>query len=394
MMRRMSIKEEILLMSRTKNLAARIREIRNQLKDEYLQDHSKPWVIGYSAGKDSSLLLHLTVEMVLSISPDQRKRSVHVLSNDTLVESPIFQAWVDKSLSAIQAGMAALGLPISVIKTHPDEDNTFWVNLLGRGYPAPNRNFRWCTDRMKIRPTTKFIQDSVSEAGEVILLLGVRKAESAARSARINNYTDSGPNLRLNKHNDISGCLIFRPLIDLTDNDVWCLLLDSRPPWGGTYEELFSLYRNAKGGECPFVLGDDDTPSCGSNSARFGCWTCTVVEKDNSINGFIDTGFEYLTPLASFRERIKSLSNSPNHRSTIRRNGQPGLGPLTIDTRRMLVKELLAIQSQTGMPLISSQELRMIEDHWNKDESMSIIRELDRMFQTVEGEKREKTALL
>lgn len=371
-------------MSGLSDLPARIKDIKLQIKEEYLENHCKPWVIGFSAGKDSTLLLHLVTEAILSIAPDQRSRPVFVLSNDTLVESPVFQAWVDSTIERVKDGVSALRLPITVVKTSPADDSTFWVNLLGRGYPAPNRTFRWCTDRMKIRPTTKFIYDQIDAAGEVIILLGVRKAESDARSGRINSYQRRSESKRLYPHEDILKCFVFAPLADLSGEDVWHVLLSSRPPWGGDYRELVTLYRNGSGGECPFVIGEKDAPGCGTSSARFGCWTCTVVDKDGSLTGLIDAGFDYLEPLADFRERIKTVSADPECRSKIRRNGQPGLGPLTFEARKMLLSELIEIQSITGLSLISEHEIRLIEEQWNRDQSDLIVREVVELVQISE----------
>jgi DNA sulfur modification protein DndC len=365
----------------TEDLPDRLRQIRRTIRDEYLQPHQMPWILGFSGGKDSTLLLQLVIESILTISPELRSRKVYVLSNDTLVESPVYQSLVVKTLDLIEEGIAALGLPLEVVRTHPEEDSSFWVNLLGRGYPAPNRNFRWCTDRMKIRPTTRFIHDKVSAAGEVILLLGVRRAESAARAQRIQAYSAGGREERLNRHNDVKGCMVFRPIVDLTNDDVWHILLNVRAPWGGSHRELVTLYRNANGGECPFVLSEDDAPSCGSSSARFGCWTCTVVDKDGSLSGLIDSGFEYLEPLSEFRERLKAVSNSPEYRSKIRRSGQPGLGPLTLEARKMLLNELLGVQEQTRMALISDHEVRLIQDWWGRDETTAVLREMDQLIQ-------------
>jgi DNA sulfur modification protein DndC len=373
-------------MSDIAELPAKLRAIRKDIKDEYLQPHALPWILGFSGGKDSTLLLQLVVETLLAIPPDQRTRKVYVLSNDTLVESPVYQSAVLKTLDHVAEGVAALKLPVEVVKTHPEDDWSFWVNLLGRGYPAPNRNFRWCTDRMKIRPTTKFIRDQVSAAHEVILLLGVRRAESQSRAKRIDGY-DQQSDGRLNPHNDIKDCLIYRPIVDLSNEDVWHILMNVRAPWGGDHRELVTLYRNAQGGECPFVLGDDDTPSCGSSSARFGCWTCTVVEKDNSLAGLIDSGFEYLEPLAAFRDRLKAVSENPQYRSKVRRNGQPGLGPLTIEAREMLLRELLDVQAQTGMTLVSTHEVRLIRDWWGRDESTAVVRDMERLVKLSIGGK-------
>ena len=67
------------------------------------------------------------------------------------------------------------GMPFEAHKVVPELKDTFWVNLLGRGYPAPSTKFRWCTDRMKIQPANKFILDRVTEFGEVVMVLGARR---------------------------------------------------------------------------------------------------------------------------------------------------------------------------------------------------------------------------
>ena len=367
-------------------LPDKVAAIRRELREEYTQPHDRPWIVGFSGGKDSTLLLHLVVEMLLSLPPDQRHRRVYVLSNDTKVESPVYQAQVERVLDRIREGTAALDVPVEVVQTGPDPKSSFWVNLLGRGYPAPNRNFRWCTDRMKIRPTTRFIREQVSATGEVILLLGVRRAESQARSQRMDRYADKAGG-RLSPHNDIANCLIFQAIKDLTTAEVWALLLTLRPPWGGSHKELRKLYHDASGGECPFVVDDSAAAGCGTGSARFGCWTCTVVEKDHSLDEMIDFGFEHLLPLSEFRERLKDVSATPDFRSKVRRNGQPGLGPLTMEARRMLLDELLALQEQANMHLITQQEVRLIEDQWGRDASEAVVRDVDRIASLSAKEK-------
>ncbi len=356
-----------------RDLSIALKCIRRELRDEYQADHSIPWVVGFSGGKDSTLVLQLVFETLLSIAPGDRRRRIHVASNDTLVESPVIQDYVNKVLDQVRRGAEALGLPIEVVQTHPDADETFWVNLLGRGYPAPNRTFRWCTDRMKIRPTTRMLLKAVSESGEAILLLGARRVESAQRAQRAAQYDRDG---RLSRHNDVKNCMVYRPIAELTDDDVWTTLLQCRPPWGGSHNTLSALYRDAQGGECPFVTSQDDAPSCGTSSTRFGCWTCTVVEKDNSLAGFIDTGaFDHLEPLFDFRNRLKEISGNPDFRSKTRRSGQPGLGPLTFAAREMLLDELLAIQDETGFPLITQEETRRVRAIWEQDRVMEALRE-------------------
>lgn len=364
------------------DFASKIRAIRRDIRDEYLQDHDWPWMIGFSGGKDSTLILHLVIESLLAIAPDERRRPVYVVCNDTRVESPVYHAFVDSMLGQIEENLPALRVPVTVVRTSPLPEESFWVNLLGRGYPAPNRSFRWCTDRMKIRPTSKFIREQVSHNGHAILLLGVRRAESAARSARMAKY-HSEPDNRLSEHNDHPGCYIFAPIRDLTTEEVWASLIASRPPWGGSYRDLVALYREAGGNECPFVLSKDDAPGCGTNSARFGCWTCTVVDKDRSLESLIAGEHQHLEPLVEFRRRIKEVSEDPECRSKVRRNGQPGLGPLTLETRRALLDELLTAQDRTQLELISRMEIRLIREQWNQDEFATVLRSHASVLATV-----------
>lgn len=365
------IVEAPVLPSASELYAEKVRTIRRELREEYLQCHDHPWIIGFSGGKDSTLLLHFVLETIRNIAPDDRRRPIYVVSNNTLVESPVFQDFVDRLLTRLEQSLDGLNVPLKIIRTNPVPEESFWVNLLGKGYPAPNRTFRWCTDRMKIRPTSRFIRETVAENGEAILLLGVRRAESASRAGSIGRHEDNGGG-RLAPHTDHKGVSVFSPIKELTNDEVWITLMNGRPPWGGSYAELVRLYKDGST-ECPFVMNTGDAPSCGSSSARFGCWTCTVVDKDKSLAAMIDAGHDHLEPLAAFRDRLKKVSETPEFRSKIRRNGQPGLGPLTLDARRMLLNELLALREQTGQSLITDHEVRLIREQWQKDQTQEVL---------------------
>lgn len=343
-----------------------------ELLDEYRQDHLDPWIVGYSGGKDSTLLLQLVFEMLLELAPGDRVREVHVISNDTLVESPLLTNYVDRMLEKLRSAADTLRLPVHVVKTTPAVNDTFWVNLIGRGYPAPSRSFRWCTDRMKIQPTSQYIKSQVVESGRTILLLGVRASESSARAKVVKNYSAHG---RLNPHNDLHGCWVFRPIVDMTTEEVWQTLLQRRPPWGGTHRELVTLYRNAQGGECPLVIDKSQAPSCGTSSSRFGCWTCTVVTKDRSMEGFIDAGYPEFEPLLDFRDWLATIRNDYTRRQAHRRkgnltfqaNGSLVPGPFTMDARREILDKLLETQKEVGVGLISEDEIERIKAIWADD---------------------------
>jgi DNA sulfur modification protein DndC len=345
---------------------------RFELMDEYLLSHNHPWIVGYSGGKDSTLVVQLVFEMLLSLAPSERRRPIHIVANDTLVESPLVISHIQRSFQYFSDAADAFQLPVTVRVTHPNPDQTFWVNLIGRGYPPPSRNFRWCTDRMKILPTSRYFRDQASATGEVILLLGVRRSESAARAASANRYDATG---RLSPHNDLAGCMVFRPIVEFTTEEVWEYLGTVPPPWGGSHRDLIALYRNAQGGECPVVTQKSDAPSCGTSSSRFGCWTCTVVVKDKSLEGFIEAGFREFGPLVGFREWLVEIRNDPERRLARRRDGrithmESGTlipGPFTFETRREILGRLLDLQNQLQRQLITPEELERIRAIWAED---------------------------
>jgi DNA sulfur modification protein DndC len=352
-----------------------LRQIQHDLLDEYSsQEHNCPWIVGFSGGKDSTLVVHLVFEMLLALAPSERKRQVIVLANDTLVESPVLSAHLVNTLQKIGVGAEALSLPVRTVITRPNVEQTFWVNLIGRGYPAPNRQFRWCTDRMKIQPTSKYILDEVSAFGEVVLVLGVRSDESIVRAQTIAKYSNGS---RLHPHTELNGCLVFRPIVDLSTGEVWQILLQRPAPWGGTHRDLVTLYRNAEGGECPLVIDQSSAPSCGTGSSRFGCWTCTVVNKDKSMEGLIDSGFAHLEPLLEFRDWLQSIRNHQDYRQTERRNGEAGFGPFTVDARKKILQRLVETQERVKMPLISQDEIARIEQIWAEDTVKSALRLFD-----------------
>lgn len=353
-------------------LERKIADIQADLLDEYASDHAYPWIVGFSGGKDSTVVAQFVFEMLLSLPPKRRTRPVHIVANDTLVEAPLVAQHLDKMLTKIRAAAETLRLPVTVVKTTPKTDQTFWVNLIGRGYPSPSRTFRWCTDRMKIQPTSHYIRTQAAANGQVILLLGVRREESSTRAVSVNRYSNGE---RLNSHNDLAGCLVYRPIVDLTTDEIWQILLQRRPPWGGTHRDIVTLYRNGQGGECPLVLDKSDAPSCGTSSSRFGCWTCTVVVKDRSMEGFIDAGHAHLEPLMELRDWLAEIRNDPGRRTAHRRTGKithladgsliPG--PFTLTARREILEVLLDTQVRVGEPLITEAEVALIKEIWAQD---------------------------
>ena len=354
------------------------------IRKEYLRRHNDPWVVAYSGGKDSTLLLQMTWEVLASLPRSERHRKVYVVGNDTLVESPLVIRHMRESLKKISESATTSDLPIETRITTPDIDQTFWVNVIGRGYIPPTRNFRWCTDRMKIIPTNRLLEMLTRSHKRAVLLVGTRKSESTNRRRNMEKHGASGTTM--SRHSTIPACRMFAPIAEFLDEDVWITLIQRKPPWGGTHRDLITLYRNAGGGECPLVLTKEDAPSCGTTSPRFGCWTCTVVTKDRSLRGLIDSGHdntEFFEALYDFREWLVELREDDLNRQRIRRNGvskvradgTPVLGPFTLEVRKQILHRLKELERYVGECLITKPELEFIYDIWRRDGVTQLCRD-------------------
>jgi len=347
-----------------------ITHLESEIIDQYLYDESdRPWIIGFSGGKDSTMLLQLVWNSLKKIEPILLTRKVYIVCNDTLVENPRIVKFIHKTLKKVQAAANLQQIPLIIEETIPKLDDSFWVRLIGLGYPAPNKFYRWCTERLKINPTTRLITEKIGENGAAIILLGTRSDESSNRAASIKKHEIVGKRLR--KH-QLPNAYVYAPLKDITTNELWQYLNQVPPPWGGTHKELVTLYRNANAGDCPLVI-DETTPSCGNS--RFGCWVCTVVNKDKSMEGLIENGEDWMQPLADIRNFLVETRDNPQvWREKRRRNGEISenlWGPYKFETRAEILRRVLTaqkgIETQEGVELITHQEMTLIQFHWFRD---------------------------
>lgn len=357
-----------------------IADISTQIKKLYFEDQI-PWVVGYSGGKDSTATLQLIWNTISSLSTSQKKhKTVHVISTDTLVESPVVASWVNQSLIKMEKAATAQSLPFEIHRLTPKIANTFWVNLIGKGYPAPRTNFRWCTSRLKIEPSNRFILEVIAKHGEAIIILGTRKAESISRAKVMKHYESKRVRDNLSPNASLNNSLVFSPIENWSNDDVWLYLMQNNNPWGNSNKDLLSMYRGASSdGECPLVV-DTSTPSCGSS--RFGCWVCTLVEEDKSMAAMImnDEEKEWMTPLLRFRNDIGNMELDRQRRDFRRMDGRLLLhnnrlvhGPYTKSWREYFLCELLKIQNiinadgpdeYRNLELITIEELQEIRRIW------------------------------
>ena len=370
------------------------------IKGLYLEDMI-PWICGYSGGKDSTAVVQLVWYALRELPPEKRRKTVHIISTDTLVESPVVAIWATESLRKMETQAAADGLPIVPHRLTPTTTNTFWVNLIGRGYPYPRKDFRWCTDRMKIEPSNRFIKSVLNAESEAILVLGTRKAESATRRAVMEGYEKKRYRDHLSPNGSFPNSYVFSPIENWSNDNVWQYLVQVPNPWGHSNKDLLAMYSGASSdGECPLVI-DTSTPSCGNS--RFGCWVCTMVTEDKSMAAMIQNDEEkaWMLPMLEFRNEIVGQQGSDRDRRDFRKrdgrlqwpNGRLVHGPYTKKTREGLLRRLLEVEMLVheigpdeikNVPLITMDELRMIRQIW-LDDFHEFDDSLPRIYESVTG---------
>lgn len=369
--------------------------IKKEMELVYLHDQ-RPWMIGYSGGKDSTLLCQLVFEMLESLPEENRWKPVYIVTSDTMVENPIVKTYMHKMSKAINEASTAKNLNVQAHIIYPEIRQTFWSLMIGLGYPTPEPpGFRWCTERIKINPSNAFTYDTIKKDGEIVILLGVRKAESAARSRSISSREIEGK--LLTPHPQIAKAYVYSPLSEVRNENVWEYLLrrDGKSAWNTDNHYLYNLYQGENLSEEDSVVGqvNKDNMKVTGNS-RFGCWICTMVKEDKSLKNFIDHGASELIPLRDFRNWLVELRATPEARDYRRRNGsvyltssgEYGRGPFTMETRKEILKRLLQLEVETGFELITLEELKMIDKLWEDEGDLS-RRSLVEIYAEVKGQK-------
>ena len=367
-----------------------LQETIETIQQVYMEDNI-PWICGYSGGKDSSAVVQLVWMALQQLPKEKRTKTVHVISTDTLVESPVVALWASQSLKKMEAAADKDhdDLPLIPHRLTPQIQNTFWVNLIGRGYPAPRVNFRWCTDRLKIDASNQFIKSILAAESEAILVLGSRKAESATRRKVMEGYEEKRYREHLSPNGSYPNTYVFTPIENWEDSMVWQFLMQHDNPWGHSNKDLLAMYRGAStDNECPLVV-ESGTPSCGGS--RMGCWVCTMVTEDKSLSAMIQNDEEkaWMLPLLDFRNYIAGYKQDSEltqneidrRRRDFRRmtgnltwhNNRLVHGPYTKDVREDFLRRLLKLQlfiQKTGpkevknVELITMDELRFIRKIW------------------------------
>lgn len=341
----------------------------------YYGDLYKHWAIAFSGGKDSSATVTLVAHLI-ETGQIAKPESLTVLYADTRQELPplhvsalnILDALRDRLQPHFQAG----GFETRVVL--PDLDYRYFVYILGRGVPPPSNTFRWCTPKLKVMSMERELESLRQERGEKFLMLtGVRIGESAARDQRIavSCTKDGGECGQGWFQHSSSGAVAdtLAPIVHWRVCHVWDWLLQADLELGFPTFEIARIY------------GQEVSDGEEALNARTGCIGCPLVQKDAALDRLVaQPEWSYLAPLQKLRPlywEIKKPQYRHRKHGEINKDGslaakQNRLGPLTLDARRWMLAQVLAIQAEVntaaqllGKPeisLINGEELARIEE--------------------------------
>ncbi|NLP52216.1 phosphoadenosine phosphosulfate reductase family protein [Bacillus sp. RO1] len=398
------------------------KDIKEEMKELYLRDE-KEIVLATSFGKDSTLVLLLFWEMLLSIPPTDRHKTIHVVTSNTEVETPDMHHYLVKSIEELNKAATVQDLPIVGHIAVPSLKDNYWMNVLGKGNPpvSPNSRFRWCSSKLKINAVDRLMKDiiasgivSIGEEYDVILGMGVRMQESISRNASIKKNQLNGDEGKFAKHSTYKNVLVYHPIKHISGDQLWGYFDDYDCfPWGTSVNQLRNFYPEDIF-ECSLKT-DGQGNSCGNG--RNGCWTCTAISEDKMLKNLVQKDTK-LEPLLEYKNILAQIRNDARYRMPIKRvelkrtnkrmehinnagnqldllgdgflkdNEESVLerirlteyenfhraedteynpGSLTIEARVLLLRKLLFIQRQLQTNLIPPNIVHAIESVWKEE---------------------------
>lgn len=280
-------------------------------------------IISFSGGKDSTALLALAIKAM-----EQGFKNWEVIHSNTLMEFPFMDAHVLKCKEEVEA----LGFVFNYVVAPLEK--RFFYTMIGKGIPSPMRNFRWCTDALKLSPMAA---NAKKETQGYISINGERLGESSKRDQKLKSCSDGtnecGVSDQYKKRKNIfpNATSFVRPLLNASTCNVWDWLAIADIEHGilpGSFERLNTIYS----------ISDQDS----GDSLRTGCIGCPLVNKDRSLEKLIGVypGFKPLEKLRSIYDKTRI----DEHR--IMRPDLKGKGAVKLEWRKQLWSGILEIERE------------------------------------------------
>jgi DNA sulfur modification protein DndC len=294
---------------------------------------SMPWVIGFSGGKDSTIVVHAVVE---AIKRGARLSKVYVVYEDTLLEHPqLRQAVVEFLNSLLRVSENELDGIVEPVIVRPAPGEDFISMMVLRGYPAPGPRFRWCTRVLKLRPLLRFVCSLKCFA----MVSGVRLDESRYRRSNLNSKNFIGDGIAKARFYGIETVAVM-PILSWCNSDV-IRFLQTYSRWDGkSYDYLSNLYGFNNLNE-KLV---DNIPI----TVRFGCWVCSVIGREK---------MPIPQPLLEAKQRlIQVAKKDPRYREW----KDNRLGKLNIEGRRKVAE--IFLQALQKVPEAFGYSIKRLEE--------------------------------
>lgn len=303
-----------------------------------LAEQQKFIAVTFSGGKDSTALVFALLNAFERSRYKPEK--VWLLYVNTLVEPPPLLQTAQKSLAIFESLGERLGSPIETRILTPELKDSFWVLLIGKGYPPPSVRFRWCSDRLKIRPVKNSLRQIHEGIGEFpVVLTGVRLQEGDNRKRNLSKRVNNG---KWMNYEGLKDCLVYAPLLYLNDAEVWEYIRYNEEKWKMDMHHLREIY---------------SMTSSDANGFRTGCWVCTLVKRDKSLEKLAENQPD-LKPLIELRQSLLSIRDNRDMRVEVEKNGKSYLGPLNGEAREEIYRKVKEVWN------ISPEEDRLIQELW------------------------------
>lgn len=281
-------------------LLAQMRELEASACIAQVMRAGHPIIVAYSGGKDSTVVLALTLDTARTLKEHGYKvPPIVVTHGNTGIENPTVSLLAEGEMEKVREFGRQHGLVIRAEVAHPSLNDTWAVSVIsGRKLPTfANSGSRDCTTSYKIVPMLRLRKKLLAELGATgktpVTLVGTRFEESTGRAARMNERGES----------DLvpwekDGSWFMSPVANWTSDDVWEYIGRMRTAEVETFtdgEDVFELYAAGGGTTCA-VVSDmateaiKKTRACG---ARFGCSLCAAVGRDKSLENMLESDPSY-----------------------------------------------------------------------------------------------------
>lgn len=256
----------------------------------------KVCTLGYSTGKDSSVMLDLVFRAYLK-DPDLPQ--LNILYANTGLEAPTMARYVRGQINRVKLFIEENNLPVTFHETFPLPERSMWGRIIGHGYMMPLAKVaHWCTESLKLTPMKRKMEVLSDRSNkEVLSLVGVREQESGARKVSINaSLIDEENNLMASRQ--AKNETIYAPLRTWSDDRVW------------DYINSGLVYTDSEEIKAVYNVTDSH------GSLRSGCVFCPVVRRDKNleVEAAKDPGLRWLL---KWRNYLANLAD-PKHKAKLR----------------------------------------------------------------------------